>query len=412
MKSKIFKATAINGITSVAHSIVAFLSSVIIARALGPEGRGEIATFFLWLQVATWLSTFGITRGNIYHIGKQRGNVDALKSISKNSVYFALLLGGVVGSIAIFAIPEALPNVKPHVAFVMAILLLQHDILNNLLIAYTAYVYLAIKKLIEGALFLVVVYVAMYSVGPSVSVVMHVYILSFAFGVFFFIYLFRKEYGESVIHPIHLDRMRLFDSLGYGFKAHLADMPKMLFSVAPLLLITPILGVAEFGYYTVGMAIASMPLLIFQSLTPVLFSEYSGNIRVSNIRSAIIRSRWMLVPLGISAMLVALVGWISMPIIIENVFGPSFLDATEPGRVLFLWAIISGSASIVQHLLYATGVLHYVVKLNLVVGLIAILTGFILVQTYGILGVAISMLLGAVLELIGYIVYVSTIGRR
>jgi enterobacterial common antigen flippase len=62
-------------IETIANSVLVVLvnicTGVITARLLGPEGRGELASILLGLQVASLLAIVGLPTSSIYHIKKR-----------------------------------------------------------------------------------------------------------------------------------------------------------------------------------------------------------------------------------------------------------------------------------------------------------------------------------------------------
>jgi O-antigen/teichoic acid export membrane protein len=68
----LLKASGKTVATSVAIAAVGFVSSVITARVLGPEGRGLLAAALLIATVAAGVSQFGLANSFIYHRGAGR----------------------------------------------------------------------------------------------------------------------------------------------------------------------------------------------------------------------------------------------------------------------------------------------------------------------------------------------------
>ena len=90
------------------------LQSIITARLLGPEGRGELATILLWPIV---LAGFGYP-GFATTLGRLAGqpNVD-LDALQKSGLKIALLWSSVVVVVGYILIPFLLPPDKAHLVF-------------------------------------------------------------------------------------------------------------------------------------------------------------------------------------------------------------------------------------------------------------------------------------------------------
>ena len=80
-------------LTQVASYGLRFLAGVLLARGLGPEGRGDYALFILSTSMAASLATMGVGLGSMYHIGKDRYSVRILLGNSQFVVLVAAALG-------------------------------------------------------------------------------------------------------------------------------------------------------------------------------------------------------------------------------------------------------------------------------------------------------------------------------
>jgi O-antigen/teichoic acid export membrane protein len=82
--------------TQVVNRFLAFITIIIIARGLGPEGRGDYALFVLSVTFAASLSTMGVGLGTIYYIGKGKHDIPVLLG---NSHFLTLVMGALVAAI-------------------------------------------------------------------------------------------------------------------------------------------------------------------------------------------------------------------------------------------------------------------------------------------------------------------------
>jgi O-antigen/teichoic acid export membrane protein len=94
----LLKASGKTVATTVAIAAVGFVSSVITARILGPEGRGLLAAALLIATVAAGVSQFGLANSFIYHRGAgRRFGYWRLLAVSVSWVCGAAVLLAVVG---------------------------------------------------------------------------------------------------------------------------------------------------------------------------------------------------------------------------------------------------------------------------------------------------------------------------
>src|SRR3954469_21883280 len=90
--------------TSVAVAALSLVNVLIVARALGPVGRGDVAFLTTIAYLTSQLALFGVEQANVNFASSDRG---ATRALATNSVLFALAFGGlavalVAGLIAVF----------------------------------------------------------------------------------------------------------------------------------------------------------------------------------------------------------------------------------------------------------------------------------------------------------------------
>ena len=87
-------------LTQVASYGLRFVAGVILARGLGPAGRGDFALFVLSTSVAASVATMGVGLGSMYHVGKDRYSVRILLGNSQ----FVVLVAAAVGLLVTIAV--------------------------------------------------------------------------------------------------------------------------------------------------------------------------------------------------------------------------------------------------------------------------------------------------------------------
>jgi O-antigen/teichoic acid export membrane protein len=90
--------------TNFAVAVLLFVNALVVARALGAEGRGDIAFLLTVATLMGYLASFGIQESNANLAGSEPG---LRRSLASNSILFALLFGllagvVVVGLVAVF----------------------------------------------------------------------------------------------------------------------------------------------------------------------------------------------------------------------------------------------------------------------------------------------------------------------
>ena len=83
----------LNFTTQILVFCLSFVSSIIIARVLGPEGRGLFSIVIMIPTMTVAMTNMGINVSNVFFIGK---NKDPIGSIVGNALFYSLLVGGIV----------------------------------------------------------------------------------------------------------------------------------------------------------------------------------------------------------------------------------------------------------------------------------------------------------------------------
>ena len=96
------------------------LSGVTLARSLGPVGRGELATAFLWPNVLMLFGDLGLGFAFSYFVARERDKVSELWSLA---LCAAVLLGGGLALLGAVALPKLLPTLPAAASSAMQLVL-------------------------------------------------------------------------------------------------------------------------------------------------------------------------------------------------------------------------------------------------------------------------------------------------
>ncbi|MEA1904876.1 MAG: oligosaccharide flippase family protein [Candidatus Hadarchaeota archaeon] len=84
------KGSAITFLTQVGGFLLAFVASIILARSLGPAGRGAYALAILIASVLAKVGSLGLEAANVYYGASRK---EQLRDLISNSIIVALALG-------------------------------------------------------------------------------------------------------------------------------------------------------------------------------------------------------------------------------------------------------------------------------------------------------------------------------
>jgi O-antigen/teichoic acid export membrane protein len=118
--------------SSVAGAALAFVVSVLVSRALGPEGRGIYALFLLTVSLTQLVVSLGVGVSAVYHIGKSTYPLARIVANTQQVAVASALLAGVLVLVAVPTVGGALLDRDvPYWAFAFALpLFLNYNVLT------------------------------------------------------------------------------------------------------------------------------------------------------------------------------------------------------------------------------------------------------------------------------------------
>jgi len=369
---------------------------ILMARFLGPEGKGLYHLIFLSVVLCAALGELGLGPASIYFIGRDR---KLLPKILGN-----LFL--VVGFISLFLTTGGLlflVYLKPHVyaslpvwTWLLVGLLVPLQILESLLMQVLSAV-LRIKEIsiIEVAAIvfqLLLVLLLVGVLGLRVQGALLAYGLQSFLTVASYFLLIVRDGGL----PSRPDLPLLRESLWFGIRSYLSNLMKYLnfrldaFLVAGL----SVHGMQATGVYSVAVSLAEMllfiPRSIRRSLFPMVAASNKGD--ANRITSTACRHTMLLSLLAATG--VAVFG----PLMIHRLYGSQFVAALTPLFILLPGIAISSQSVILYGDLAGRGKPE-IGTMSTLAGLVATVgLDFALIPSYGITGAAVASTFAYTLE--------------
>ncbi|HEY6393337.1 MAG TPA: oligosaccharide flippase family protein [Bryobacteraceae bacterium] len=380
--------------TNAIQSLIGLGGAAIVARSLGPAGRGGINTILLWSQLATWLATLGMGRSQVYFLGAWRNEAGKRDALFPNLLAQALLSGLGMAALA-FALARFLaPSLGNGVWLLLLIpLQLLSDLIGNYLLGTRFYQTYNAKKIMESALYAGALAAAAYAhhltIGLALGAAAGAAALSTLYSVLRLRSALELHWGSA--------RWSAFaESFRFGWQAHAADLPRMALNFAPQLVVTPWLGLRAFGLYSAALSLAGLVSLGSSALAATCFAECSGLNGERKTRA--IQRNLLLAVCGCSAAGAVLA--LTAPFAIRTLYGPAFDESIPLARMLTLWAVVSGIGSVLQHALYSCGAPLKAASGSVSGLLVTCAALFVLLRPFGMFGVASASILGSLFELL------------
>jgi len=382
---------------------IGLATSVIVARALGPEGRGLYAVAATIGAIGVQFGNLGLHASNTYYVARNRTILPALVS---NTIVVSFAFGG-VGILLSWIILSLWPQLAPVHGLLLILSLiwipfgLAYMMLQNLLIGIQnirAYNKIELTTKILGVgLIGFIVFLNTVTVEKVFLAGLVALFISFLWA---FWYLLRET------HNFPKPSFALFkENIQYGIKAYLAAFFAFLILRVDMLMVKYILSAEEAGYYSIAVSIADMvfvlPLVIGTILFPKLSAMASNREKWAFTRKVTVSVALVMV------VVVSIAAFISREIV-RFLFGTAFMPAVPAFIWLMPGIFMLSMTSIFSSYIASQYIPLILVILYFLIAIINMVLNWFLLPILGIIGASISSTISYLLILIG----VLLIARR
>ena len=343
--SSISRNSAITFSTKVLSFGLGLAISIILARALGPTGKGIYALIVLIPAVMLKLGSLGIESANVYFTGSKKYKI---KDIVSNSLISSILLGLILitlflGISHLYIFQRFLNSNHINSFYLwLVVLIIPFSLLSEFLkssilgkekvVIYNKInIFQTIFQLIAIVVFLLILKQGVF--GAVVSNVLTIAVLTL-----FVIYSIRK------ITRIEFSfNQKLFKgSLKYGLKAYFGNLAQFLNYRLDMFLVAIFLGPTAVGYYSLSVGIAEKIWMLPGAIATVLFPRISSlkEGEANNLTPRVARHTFLII-FVISLILV----FLAKPLI-KILFGHDFLPSVMPLLLLLPGIIALGGCKI------------------------------------------------------------------
>jgi O-antigen/teichoic acid export membrane protein len=369
------------------------MQGVLLARLLGPAGRGDLATVILWPTLFAGIGIFGVNMAIARFAGQDKGRTGLVRT----AIMAALLTGGVSALACGLALPALLPVDKHHLlpaAYVFTFFIpLNHLALNLQGIDHGAgnFVWLNVTRAVLYPVYFAGLVLAWLYADDKV--LWAISALLVANGGVVLIRLFAK-YRDLLSGGKRTSARELLTS---SLPFVTANVIALLYMQTDKALLVWLLPPEEIGWYVAAFAAAGSANVLSSSLGIVQFSTAAQSAPGHGFADlARLVRRGALVSLLGAGLLAIFLPWL-----VPLVYGIDFMAATPIAFILLPGMVLTGLGDIVNQSLRGQGqpVAGVVSK---VAGLIVMgLMGFYLATLWGGKGIALGFLAGATVAFVG-----------
>jgi len=368
--------------------VLGLFTGILVARALGPEGRGLFAMAMLVGTLGVQFGNLGMHGSNTRYVAQDQ---NLLAPLLGNSLLVGFAFGGffsIAGWAVFYLFPEWAPIRGP--LLVMALLWipigLTYLFMQNLLLGLQDV--RSYNKIELGAklfnLFLLGSIILFGLISPQTVFATALVTLPFSFLFAF------KRIRKGLAKP-PLPSWSIFKrTLPYGTKSYIGSMLGFLLLRIDLLMVNKIIGEKAAGLYDVAYNMSEMFYILPSVVTMILFPKLCA---IANMKE-----KWLLAKKSGTAVFIILIILFSAlsfmaELIIGLLFGEAFLGCAPIFILLMISKLMMAANSIYSFFIASVHVPISSIPFNLFLVFLNIFLNFVLIGKLGMAGAAISSII-------------------
>ena len=326
---------------------LSLVSNILLARMLGPEGKGYVAAALLWSGTLASLLIFGLDSSAVYFIGQSPGRFRRLVRIF---VVYALAMG-LVGTILLHGINHWSGVFGGETGLVWAVSAL---LLTGLLTVLFNALYIGLGQLsrtnrvaVVGAALTLIFLLASYVVGASSlrTVVLGIAGLQAVIAA----YLVIRALTLPRIEPAFSIRWPDFGR--YSFKAYAGNLAGILYSRSNLMILSVSASMSEVGIYSIALVFADVVLILPNTLINIIFPKVAAMSTEQAVQRISETCRFATVV----ALAIAVGVGLAATLVIPVAFGSAFQPAVGMAWILCAGAWLGTSGMVLSIYFYGAG---------------------------------------------------------
>ncbi len=374
-------------LTYVASAALAFGVAVLVARALGPEGRGVYALFLLSASLAQTVLSLGLGVSAVYYLGK---GAHSVSRVVANGQQVTLASAAVSGLLVLLAWPlfgdRLADEGAPYWAFALAVpLFVDYTVLTAVLQGASRFLAMNAVILAQPLVLLGLLAVAatLGDVDTTAAVLLWCSATFAAMGLA--LALLRGQ-GLRPAELLRLDRASLREQVRFGAQGQAGNLAQLLNYRLDQYLVLLFVNTAGVGIYAVSATVSQSVWFLSNAVAAVLMPRLSaaGDAEAARTTSVVCRSTLLASALG--AVVLAVVS----PWLVEALFGGEFGDAVRP----LLWLLpgtvaLAGSKVLASYIFSRGRPLTNTMNTLAALG-VTLVADFALIPPFGVAGAAVA----------------------
>lgn len=407
---QVHRDTVVSVLGSFATQATVLVSGVLVARILGVENRGHLALLWLVSLILGQLGTLGLPLAVTYWIAREPRSARAIvRSLAIPALLQAPLLVGVQAMVLVIIVGDEHESVRLAAAFTVPLIpaLLTQQYALAILQGQQRFRAFNVFRPLPSVLYAAAIsalFLADAGDLPAVALTFTgAYVLGACTAMGYALKGLRRVSGEHAIAPARIEMLR------FGLKGLLGSISPLDTFQLDQAVVGLFISPTALGLYVVGVAFTNLPRFIAQSIGFVAFPHVADH----PDRSAARRAMWRFAALTfvvcgmVVGVLEAAMGWL-----VPRFFGHAFSGSIGLARILLVSAMLVGVRRVLADGARGAGhpglgTIAEVVAWGALFPALALLA-----PAAGAEGVAVALVVSAVLGAATLLVAVTMAGRR
>lgn len=370
-------------------------TGILSARALRPQGRGELAAMILWPVFLGSALTLGVPSALTFQMRQHR---ERERQLVGAGLLFALLTSCLAMLIGAIFLPLWLRQYSPETVFYARLFLLSAPLTSFILVGRAALEsdgnFTASNTLLLGSPALTLVWLVvlwlMHSMTPVRAA--FAYVPAGVLPVGWMLHLLWRRFSPS-LHHLRTSTGMLFS---YGVRSYGIDLCGTLALYVDQALVVRILSPAAMGTYVVALSLSRMLNAFHAAVVVVLFPKAVGQ-EPASVREMTGRAARLSTVLTTAAgAIIVLIG----PQALTLLYGREYRGALAVLDVLIVEVILSGATLVLSQAFMALGRPGIITVLQVFGLLFSVPLIMVLAARFGILGAGIALLIATTARLL------------
>jgi O-antigen/teichoic acid export membrane protein len=357
------------GVT-IATLCVNLVTGILLARALGPVGRGEIAAVLAAVPIVGWLFSMGCREAVTYHQAKRPQDAGALLTSWLVVIVPLGIAGTALGEALLPYVLAAQDGETVRLAQLLMLSLLLFfvsELVYGVLLGDRDFLFYNAVRLGQP-LVIACCYLSLWA-GDALSVGSAVLVIFLASLADTFVVATRVLRRHTLARPDpRLTRMTLW----YGLRAHGTATGGALTTRLDLMIIPAFLSAATVGLYSVAANVSWIVVTVSASLAPLVLPTAAA--QEGGGRRTVVRSVHATLAV---AVVVAAVLAVSAGFAVPLVYGSAFEGSVAPLRLLLAGSVLYAGATVLFSGLYALN-RPFTAAVNQVGGILVTVVGLVI----------------------------------